>query len=582
MNDSLKNAESKNGKSNGAGSHKPGGIEMSLSPIRETFAGKHIMATGITGFLGKVWVAMVLDQLRDVRKLTLVIRGKKGESAEDRFTRIFESSPVFRPLRKELGQGLRTLIAEKVQVVEAALVDPLCGFSEGDAKALMADVDAVVHFAGLTDFEPDPLLAIDANIHGARHVADLAALSPAKRYVHCSTCFVAGMRSDVIEEDIQVGVSPNGTHFDPEKELVELEAALAPLEVKKDRIDYAMERAKSLGWANIYTYTKGLSEHLLEARSDIQSTTFRPAIVECARNYPFAGWNEGINTSGPIVWLLSTSFQRFPAKATNHFDVVPVDTVCRSMVLVVAEALHDRAKAVYHCASSDQNPFTFERAVELTTLAFRRIHADSDERFDRLVLKRLDAVCFDPDRAQVLGFRRMRDLAKAVRNEIRKFDLRDSVSPKMYRRIDGKKRNKNLKEISKECRATDRTLTRVEDMLDQYRPFIHDLRYTFATGHLKAVTDALTDEDRALFGFDIEDLCWRNYWLKVQVPGLETWSTPLLRGEKVHDDPPLPKADAASETPSDAHTDVDSADVHPSQVIAGQTPQPASRVRARA
>ena len=50
----------------------------SSSPsLSETFAGKHIVATGVTGFLGKVWIAMLLDQLRDIKKLTLVIRGKK-------------------------------------------------------------------------------------------------------------------------------------------------------------------------------------------------------------------------------------------------------------------------------------------------------------------------------------------------------------------------------------------------------------------------------------------------------------------------------------------------------------------------
>ena len=43
-----------------------------------------------------------------------------------------------------------------------------------------------------------------------------------------------------------------------------------------------------------------------------------------------------------------------------------------------------------------------------------------------------------------------------------------------------------------------------------------------------------------LFGFDIGSLDWRHYWMKIQVPGLETWSIPVLRGEKVSDDPPLP------------------------------------------
>lgn len=524
--------------------------------IGETFAGKHIVATGVTGFLGKVWIAMLLDQLRDIKKLTLVIRGKKEQSAAERFQTIFESSPVFRPLREELGQGIRDLMAEKVVVVEAKLVAPLCGLEPAAAKEMMSDVDVVVHFAGLTDFEPDPIFAIEANIHGAKHAADLAALSPSGRYVHVSTCFVAGLQSGDIPEHIEVGVSPTGVRFDPAEEIAILEEGIAKLPKKKDRIDFAIARGVRLGWPNIYTFSKGLSEHLLEARKDIRQTTFRPAIVECAQNYPFPGWNEGINTSGPIVWLLSSSFQRFPAKPNNHFDVVPVDTVSRSMVVVVAAALRDEAKSIYHCASSHENPLTFERAVELTGLGCRQVHAQSDDAFERNVLRRIDPVCYSPDRPQILGFARLRDMAKGLRGTLRRFDLEDSVSPKLYRKIDGKKRNEALKELSMNARTTDRKLTLVEDMLRQYRPFIHDLRYTFVTQHLADATDALSVEDARDFGFNIKELCWRTYWLKVQIPGLEKWSIPLLRNEKVPEDPPLPPREVTpqlrSERPSEA------------------------------
>lgn len=513
----------------------------SSSPsLSETFAGKHIVATGVTGFLGKVWIAMLLDQLRDIKKLTLVIRGKKDQSAAERFQTIFESSPVFRPLREELDQGIRDLMAEKVVVVEAKLVAPLCGLPPAEAKRMMSDVDVVVHFAGLTDFEPDPIFAIEANIHGAKHAADLAALSPAGRYVHVSTCFVAGLQSGDIPEHIEVGLSPNGMRFDPAEEITILEEGIAKFEKKKDRIDFAIARGVRLGWPNIYTFSKGLSEHLLEARKDIRQTTFRPAIVECAQTYPFPGWNEGINTSGPIVWLLSSSFQRFPAKPNNHFDVVPVDTVSRCMLVVVAAALRDEAKSIYHCASSHQNPLTFERAVELTGLGCRQVHAQSDDAFERNVLRRIDPVCYSPDRPQILGFARLRDMAKGLRGTLRRFDLEDSVSPKLFRRIDGKKRNEALKELSMNARTTDRKLTLVEDMLRQYRPFIHDLRYTFITQNLADATNALSEDDARDFGFNIEALCWRTYWLKVQIPGLEKWSIPLLRNEKVPEDPPLP------------------------------------------
>ena len=530
------------------------GIALKDRPtLRETYRGKHLLVTGVTGFLGKVWLGMVLDYLPELGRATVIIRPKKGEDANARFQWIAERSPAFRPLREKLGaRDFRALIREKIRVVEAKLVEPLCGMSEAEADALMADVDAVVHFAGLTDFEPDPQMAIDANVHGARHAADLAARTPSKRYVHVSTCFVAGRRSETIEESIEIGVSPNGTRFDPAEEIAALEAGLAERDTKKQRIDYAMDRAAALGWPNVYTYSKGLSEHLIDGREDVKTTTFRPAIVECARSYPFEGWNEGINTSGPLVWLLSTTFQRFPARGTNNFDVVPVDTVARSMVMVVGEALQDRAHAIYQCASSDLNPFPFERAVDLCGIAIRRMYAKRGNDYEKNVLSKLDPICAEPDPDAVFGHRRLRLVARATRSFLRGFELSRNISPKLYEKIDGEKMDERLRSFSMDCRTADRKLGQVEEMLRVYMPFVNEIAYVFRTGNLVAATERLDDEERELFGFDVADICWRNYWVRVQVPGLDKWALPLLRNEKVPDDPPLVDDEPSTEEEANA------------------------------
>ncbi len=509
--------------------------------VVETFAGKHLLVTGVTGFLGKVWLAMILDRLPETRRITILVRGKKGENAEARWRRIYEASPAFRPLREEHGQALRTIVADKVQVIDARLVEPLCGMSPSEAQTLMADVDAVVHFAGLTDFEPDPIMAVDANIHAASHVADLAAMSPGGRYVHVSTAFVAGMVSNEVPEHIEVGVAPNGVRFDPRVELEELEAELAKHSTKSDRIDAAIERAKRFGWPNIYTYSKGLSEHLVDSRDDVKTTTVRPAIVVCAQEFPFLGWNEGVNTSGPIVWLLQTAFQRFPARPTNRFDVVPVDMVCRGMCLVTASALRDEAKTIYQVGSGHLNPLSFARAVDLNALAGRKRLGESESTFERRILRHLDPICYDADKPQVLGLSRLRKGAQALRTFLRDIDVHATLPPRIYEKV-GPQLEDEIRSFSMKCRTTDRKLSTVEDMLRAYRPFIYEHDYIFRTDHLMEATAEIPEEERGTFGFDILDLDWRHYWMNVQVPGLEKWCIPLLRGEKVYDDPPLPPA----------------------------------------
>ena len=505
--------------------------------LRETYADKNLLVTGASGFLGKVWLAMVLDFLPDVNKLVVVLRGKKDESAEERFVRIIERSPVFRPLRERLGQELRTLVAEKVELLDARLTKPFAGLGEERAAEVMRDIDAVVHFAGLTDFEPDPQDAIDANIHGAWHMADLAALSRGKRYVHVSTTYVAGVADGVVPEAITPGISPNGTAIDPHAELLAMETMIRSGENKAERLAIARARAAELGFQNVYTYTKWLSEQRIDARTDVTTTTFRPAIVECARSYPFAGWNEGINTSGPLVWLLSTPFRGLPAKSDIFFDVVPVDTVARSMVMVVGDALRDEAFPIYHCGSGHLNPLMMHRAMDLTTLALRRSHGGP--------FTKLDSYCMDNEveREQIFGYHRVRQASSALRGTLERLNLQRRLPPSLYERLGGDKLQKNIESFRKTLRGTEKMLGMVDKMLRQYRPFIYDYSYQFVTENLVRSTERLSDEDRERFGFDVESIDWRQYWSKVQVPGLMKWSIPLLEGKTVPEDEALPPAE---------------------------------------
>ncbi|MEZ4286716.1 MAG: SDR family oxidoreductase [Polyangiales bacterium] len=506
--------------------------------IASEFQGKRILLTGVTGFLGKVWLSMMLQHVDEMGEVLVLIRPQKGSSARKRFDAIVERSPAFRPLRDKHGADVIDFVEKRVRIVEGEITQPFLGKSRTVVESEIKDVDLVMHFAGLTDFEPDPTLALSANIDGAMHAAELAAMSRGKRYVHCSTSFVAGTSDGDVSETLQLGVAPNGTSFDIHNEVRTLRMGLQHIESKSDRVAYAMGRAAALGWPNIYTYTKGLAEHLVAKRNDIHSTTVRPAIVECARNYPFPGWNEGINTAGPIVWLLSTTFRRFPSRPKNHFDVIPVDTTARACTLVAAAALRNEAKEVYHVGSSDLNPFYFGRAVELTGLAERKRHRESGTDFEKHIVSRLDSITVDADKPQLLSVSQLHRGAQELRRWLREFNPEDNLSPKLYRRW-GKRIESNRRRAVKELRNGERKLGAIRDMLLQYRPFIHDHDYVFKAGNILHENEKLDPSDRELWRFDIDTLDWRDYWLNVEVPGLETWCIPKLRGERVPEDPPF-------------------------------------------
>jgi len=523
-----------NGKGNGS----------ATTGVRETLEGKHVLVTGVTGFLGKIWLTMLLEHVPAVRRVTVLVRGNRKGTAEERFWRFAERSPALRPLRKKLGrERFHAFVEERVEILDGDISRPLCGLDEETLSRLAETLDAVVHFAGLTDFEPDPVQGLLTNTLGGENAADVAARARVPRFLHISTAFVAGNVSGNIPESIDPGVSPNGTRFDPSAVVRDLLEELDDLETRRERIDLANEKAWSLGWPNIYTFTKGLSEHLHALRDDLELTLVRPSVVESARNYPFAGWNEGINTSGPLVWLLSSWFRSFPSNPKNHFDVIPVDTVARAVMTILAAQLRGEAERVYHLGTSDTNPLYFERAIDLTALSARRIHKkDTSSTLERLVIRYLDAVPRDGEADTFPSLPFLRRTAQKGRKWLKEWSPKESLPPKLYERY-GQDVEAKAKSWSMECRNADRQIGLIEDMLRLYKPFIHDNDYIYSTENVRGLSEHLDAEEKALFGYDIADLDWRHYWMEVHVPGLELWCLPLLRNERIDEDPPFERAE---------------------------------------
>jgi hypothetical protein len=77
----------------------------------------------------------------------------------------------------------------------------------------------------------------------------------------------------------------------------------------------------------------------------------RPSIVESSTRSPFTGWNEGINTSGPLSYLLGTNFRQLPSNARKCLDVIPVDMVTRGMTLIAAALVLRKNARLYQLAT---------------------------------------------------------------------------------------------------------------------------------------------------------------------------------------------------------------------------------------
>lgn len=499
-----------------------------MSSVAHTLAGKHIVVTGFTGFLAKVLVGMLLEEVPGIGRISLLVRPRgRLRPALRRVEEIIERSPVFRRLREHHGEDLATWLGARLSPVDADLEAPL----SAAVVDQLGGAHVIVHCAGLTDFAPDPLKALAANTRAAAHVASLAEALGAPM-VHVSTAYAAGIPSDEgVPESIEPGVAPNGAPLHVGAEIRALQLACRQGEARDSasaRIDLGMERARALGWPNIYTYTKGLAEHLLASRPGLDLTIVRPAIVECARSYPFEGWNEGLNTAGPLAWLISTAFRRLPTTPDHRFDVVPVDDVAKGLGAITAAALTGQAGGVFQLASSDHHPFTFERAVELTGLGMRRWARRHGTPTERLVLAQLDPIPVPEDRPGPFAVGRMASLIPSVRKAVSASE-RHRWLPVALEQVLGT----TLDQAATQLGAAEAQVTRVQEMLDLFKPFIHDHDWMFHTGRIRALT-----EREPTFRFDLSDLCWRTYWVDIEYPGLRTWCIPLIDGEAAPTDPP--------------------------------------------
>src|ERR1700704_2949784 len=57
-------------------------------PVRDTLANRHILLVGVTGFIAKVWLVDLLENVPNIRKITLLIRRNRNTSAQRRFEKI--------------------------------------------------------------------------------------------------------------------------------------------------------------------------------------------------------------------------------------------------------------------------------------------------------------------------------------------------------------------------------------------------------------------------------------------------------------------------------------------------------------
>jgi long-chain acyl-CoA synthetase len=525
--------------------------------VREAFAGKHILLAGVTGFIGKVWLVNTLMDLPDVGCIYLLIRRQKSTPARLRFEKLVEESRVFDPLFERYGSGLVEFLNERVRVVEGDVSRPHLGLDPEIRELLRGKLDLVINSSGLTDFNPDLRDALSANVDAAMNVLEFVRGSDHAGLLHLSTCYAAGTCDGRVREEARPDYTPMSVpDFDAELEWRALEDRIQEVEaeseapettaelrsqallrehaardlrgaalenqIRKNRVRWlrnqlteaGQRRAKELGWPNTYTFTKSLAESLLvKFGAGVPIAIVRPAIVESSIRQPFQGWNEGINTSASLSYLLGTFFRQLPTNERKRLDIIPVDEVTRGMTLIAAAVFERRHDQVYQLATSVTNPCDMRRSIELTSLAHRKHYRALESMESRFRLQ-FDAIPVSKQRYNRMSAPAQRAVIKSIQRIAARLPLSKAPLAK-----------------------ADRNLEKVEKLIELFEPFILLNEHDFVAENVEKLSRALGREEETAFGYDTASIDWWDYWINVHIPALRKWTYPLIEGRPVEAPP---------------------------------------------
>jgi long-chain acyl-CoA synthetase len=513
--------------------------------------GARLVVLGGTGFLGKIFWAMLLDRYPNVGRIFLVVRPKGRRTPDERFWAETAASEVFEPLRRTHGEGFEAFLREKVVPIDGDMGRPLCGLDEALVRELKGTVDAVINVAGVVDFNPPLDEALHANAFGAQNLVGLGRALGNTPVYHTSTCYVAGSRKGpILEDDPRLNPFPRaeelGAHlWDPEREIAECldlvaqakqrcedafrqsefaEAARRTLlargepvtgdayerevarvkrkYVSQRLVEAGLDRATHWGWPNIYTYTKSIGEQVIAA-SGLPFTITRPACCESCVDFPVRSFNEGVTTSSPLLYLMMKGQVHVLAKHVP-LDLIPTDHVVAAMILALAELLEGSAKPVYQMGASDVNPCTAQRFGEMVGLYKRKYYrrkGTGNLVFDA-IQARVEPSFVDAARFDMMGPPVVATAAREVASLLRK------TAPALV-------------PAARALEGVAARESKIAEILRLFEPFSSRQNGPFDCSNTRAAFARAAAPDKEKLRWAPESIDWADWMMNIHMPAIE-------------------------------------------------------------
>nr|XP_043892252.1 fatty acyl-CoA reductase 1 isoform X3 [Solea senegalensis] len=327
--------------------------------IPEYYAGKNVLITGATGFMGKVLLEKLLRSCPGVKLVYVMVRSKAGQCPQARIDDMVNCK-LFERLRDEQPD-----FAEKIVAVSSDLTMPELDLSEEDRSVLAENVHIVFHCAATVRFNEPLKDAMKLNVLATQKMLALAhRMKHLEIFIHVSTAY-ANCNQELIEERV----------YPPP---VDYRKLIDALDWMDDDLVSALTPKLIGERPNTYTFTKALAEYLVQQEAgDLNIAIVRPSIVGASWKEPFPGWIDNFNGPSGIFIAAGKGILR-TMRASNDAvaDLVPVDVVINATVAAAwfsGSQTSNRSKniLVYNCTTGGINPFHWGEVEYCINMTFK-------------------------------------------------------------------------------------------------------------------------------------------------------------------------------------------------------------------
>ncbi|CAH0383941.1 unnamed protein product [Bemisia tabaci] len=325
-----------------------------VSEIQRFYEGANVFITGATGFIGMVLVEKLLRSCPGIEQLFLLVRCRKGKSAEERINEMFRN-----PLFSRLLEG-QSNVLKKVRIIRGDVEQPNLGISSSDTDTLKKYVNVIIHVAATVRFDEHLRRAYTINVASLRDILDMAeAMKNLKAFVHVSTAFSQVHRgTECVTENFYPG---------PYTE-AEIEALLQ----SADDYTIACLTSQVLNKSpNTYVLTKAMAEDMIRKRLDsLPIAVYRPSIVMNTNVEPVHGWTCTLQSAGAVMAGLGLGVLRIVRQIPHkRADIIPVDKCAAALVALpwyihTARLKKEAITPIFNHVT-DRNPQTWDALMDI-------------------------------------------------------------------------------------------------------------------------------------------------------------------------------------------------------------------------